>query len=72
MLTGAQVRAARALVRWSADQLAINAGVTRNTVQRIEASDGMPSTSLKTILAIQRALESAGVEFIAGGVRLPS
>ncbi|MCK8787627.1 helix-turn-helix domain-containing protein [Roseomonas sp. NAR14] len=70
MLTSYQVRAGRALVRWSARELAVEAGVSLNTIQRIEAVDGVPSTSAKTLGAIQRALEGAGVEFIPGGARL--
>lgn len=70
MLTGAQVRAARALARLSAEQLAAKAGVTRNTVLRIEATDDIPPSSVRTLLAIQRVLEEAGVEFVPGGAKL--
>jgi len=77
MLTSDQIRAARALVRWSARELAERAGVSLPTIQRIEAADGLPSTSVKTLDAIRRALEEAGVEFTPGsddnggpGVRL--
>ena len=75
MITGAQVRAARALARWSAHELANHAGVGISTVQRIEATDGVPSALGKNLEAIQRALETAGVEFIdrdngGPGVRL--
>ena len=75
MLISEQIRAARGLVRWSARELAEKAGLSLPTIQRIEASDGIPSTSAKTLHAIQHALESAGVVFIAGngggpGVRL--
>ena len=75
MLTGMQVRAARALVRWSAQELAKNAGVGVSTVQRIEGSEGVPAVSARNLQAIQRALEAAGVTFIdedggGPGVRL--
>jgi transcriptional regulator with XRE-family HTH domain len=73
MLTADQIRAARALVRWSARELAENAGVSLPTVQRLEAAKGVPSTSVKTLSSIKAALESAGVEFTNGdmpGVRL--
>jgi len=63
MLTSDQIRAARALVRWSARELAERAGVSLPTIQRIEAADGLPSTSVKTLDAVRRALEEAGVEF---------
>jgi transcriptional regulator with XRE-family HTH domain len=38
-LTGAQVRMARAFLRWSVTKLATRAKVGISTVQRIEASD---------------------------------
>ena len=63
MLTSDQIRAARALVRWSARELAERAGVSLPTIQRIEAAEGLPSTSVKTLDAVRRALEEAGVEF---------
>ena len=65
-----QLRMARAAVRWGVRELAQNAGVTANTVTRIEnGSDAKQST----MDALQRALEEAGVEFTNGdqpGVRL--
>ena len=75
MLTGAQVRAARALVRWSAQELAKRSRVGVSTVQRIEAVEGVPSATGTNLEAIQSALEAAGVVFIdqddgGPGVRL--
>ena len=75
MVTSDQIRAARALVRWSAKDLAERSGVSLNTVQRMEAADGIPGGLTKTLAAIRAALESAGVIFIASngdgpGVRL--
>ena len=76
MITGSQVRAAKALLRWSGDDLAKKAGIAISTIRRIEAEDGvLLSANIKTIEAVQRALEDAGVEFIGTpdqqpGVRL--
>ena len=73
MLTSDQIRAARALVRWSARELAEHAGLSLPTIQRIEAAKGLPSTSVKTLMSIKATLERAGVEFTNGdapGVRL--
>nr|WP_036288903.1 transcriptional regulator [Methylocystis sp. ATCC 49242] len=75
MLTGAQMRAARALVRWTVDDLAKAANVGVMTVRRAEANDGPPSMMANNLAAIRAALEAAGVEFIAEngggpGVRL--
>lgn len=65
MITGAQVRAAKALIRWSGSDLANKAGVSISSIRRIEAVDGLPdATSVKILHAIQAALEAAGVEFI--------
>jgi hypothetical protein len=73
MLTSDQIRAGRALVRWSARELAERAGLSLPTIQRLEAAQGFPSTSVKTLMSIKAALERAGVEFTNGdspGVRL--
>lgn len=74
-ITGAQVRAGRALVRWSAEQLAKAAQLGVATVRRAESVDGMVNMTTSNAAAIRRALQSAGVEFIAEngggpGVRL--
>lgn len=65
-----QLRMARAAVGWGVRELAKKAGITANTVTRIEnGADAKQSTMDK----LQRALEAAGVEFINGdqpGVRL--
>jgi transcriptional regulator with XRE-family HTH domain len=58
-----QLRMARAAVRWGVRELAEKAGVTANTVSRIElGADAKQST----IDAIRRVLEAAGVEFTHG------
>ena len=65
-----QLRMARAAVGWGVRELAKKAGVTANTVTRIEnGADAKQSTMDK----LRRALEEAGVEFTDGdqpGVRL--
>jgi transcriptional regulator with XRE-family HTH domain len=56
-----QLRMARAAVGWGVRELAKKAGVTANTVTRIElGADAKQST----IEALQRTLEAAGIEFI--------
>jgi transcriptional regulator with XRE-family HTH domain len=62
MLTPEQLRAARALVDWSRDDLAAKAGVSPNTVWGFE--QGRSDPKLSTLNKWQRALEIAGVEFI--------
>lgn len=75
MIHGAQIRAARALVRWSVEELAKRANVGVMTIRRAEAADGIPSMLPNNMAAIRAALEAAGVEFIpenggGAGVRI--
>jgi transcriptional regulator with XRE-family HTH domain len=65
MITSAQIRAARALLNWSAVQLGQHAGVSWSTVQRAESGDGTPRVHAETLHRIQHALEAGRVEFIA-------
>lgn len=59
-----QIRAARALLRWSAQDLADASGIGVATIRRIEVLNGTPFMHARTILAIKAAFEFAGVEFI--------
>jgi ribosome-binding protein aMBF1 (putative translation factor) len=75
MLTSAQIRAARSLVRWSAEDLAKRSSLSVATIRRAELADGETSMTVANDLAVRRALEVAGVEFIdenggGAGVRL--
>jgi transcriptional regulator with XRE-family HTH domain len=75
MLTCQQVRAARAILRWRAADLAEKAGVNISTIQRTERTDGPVPMMPANARAVQRALEACGVEFIdenggGAGVRL--
>ena len=63
-LTSAQMRAARALVRWSAEDLARYSALGVTTIRRAELTDGETSMTAANDLAVRRALEAAGVEFI--------
>lgn len=71
VLTGAQVRAARALLRWSAEYLATQSRLGTATIKRAEANDGPVRSTLANVQAIINALEKAGIELIhenGGGV----
>jgi transcriptional regulator with XRE-family HTH domain len=75
LITSAQIRAARALLDWSRADLAKNSGVGASALMRLESADGIPGGNIKTFEAVQKAFESAGVEFIGSpedgpGVRL--
>jgi transcriptional regulator with XRE-family HTH domain len=64
MITGGQIRSARATLRWSVHQLAERAGVSIQTIKRFEATEGVPRSRTQTLLEIKAALETAGIEFI--------
>lgn len=64
MITSAQIRAARALLDWSRADLAKHSEVGASALMRLESAHGVPSGNIKTFEAVQKALESAGVEFI--------
>lgn len=64
MITSMQVRAGRAALGWTAQQLADAAGIASRTVLRLEAEVGVPQTTTGTLAKIQTALEAAGIEFI--------
>jgi transcriptional regulator with XRE-family HTH domain len=69
-----QLRAARGLLGWSQTELATRAGLSLPTVKRLEGGFG-PRVSNDARAKLQKALESAGVEFIeenggGPGVRL--
>jgi transcriptional regulator with XRE-family HTH domain len=64
MITGAQVQAARALLRWTARDLASRAVVSVSTINLIENADGVPSKTRAQLDAVQSTLEVAGIEFI--------
>jgi hypothetical protein len=72
MISGAQIRAARALLRWSAGKLAKECGLSAGSIQAAERTDEMPSNMLAgSLLKIKTALEKGGVEFDGnGGVKL--
>ena len=74
-LTSHQIRAARALLRWRAQDLAKASAVGVATVRRAELAERETSMTAPNDMAVRRALESAGVEFIdenggGPGVRL--
>ncbi len=74
-LTSAQLRAARALIRWSAEDLARHSAVGVTTIRRAELMESETSMTAANNQAVRRALEAAGVEFIdenggGPGVRL--
>jgi len=70
MLNSHQIRAARALLRWSAQELADKACLGISTVQRMEGADNIPSASANNLDAVQKTLEAAGIVFLPDGANI--
>ena len=75
LIASEQIRAARALLRITAQDLSTASGVGLATIKRLEAGDGLPPAHAQTLDKLTKALESAGVEFLGTpedgpGVRL--
>lgn len=73
MITPRQIRAARALLDWSQQELADKAIVSLNALARLER--GAVDPRMSTLSAVEKALEKSGIEFIpesdrGEGVRL--
>lgn len=66
VLTGSQIRAARALLRWSGQHLAERSGVSYPALQRAESTDELPNMQVRNLAAIKAALENGGVIFLDG------
>ena len=64
MISVTQCRAARALLGWSAQELADRAGIGVATVRRFESANAVADSSITTMAA---ALAEGGVTFVAAG-----
>jgi transcriptional regulator with XRE-family HTH domain len=64
LITSDQIRAARALLRWSGKDLAEKTGLGFSTLMRLEVLEGVPTAQAKTLETIQKAFEKAGIEFL--------
>jgi hypothetical protein len=74
-LISGQLRAARAFLRWSAEDLARESNLGVTTIRRAELTEGETTLTRANDFAVRRALEAAGIEFIdenggGPGVRL--
>jgi predicted transcriptional regulator len=69
MITGPQMRAARALLGIDQKELARLAGVSVPTIQRMEASDGVVKAVVDSLEKVVNAINRAGVELIGNGAR---
>ena len=67
MITGAQMRAARALLGIDQRELAQRSGLSLPTIQRMESSDGVVRGNVDSLMKLVEALGSAGIELIGEG-----
>jgi len=67
MVTGEQIRAARAMLRLSQRQFAELAHVSENAVRRMERTRGPLPIGDMLVEAVRTAVEAAGVHFIEAG-----
>ncbi len=63
LVTGAQIRAARAIVGWSVEQLAATSKVSKGAIRGIELIDEHIGKHESELTAIQDALSKEGAEF---------
>ena len=63
MISASQIRAARALLGWSGEDLAERCGISLKTLRRYEPQNGIPIGSTKTLLRIEAVLKDHGIEF---------
>ena len=63
-LTSGQIRAARSLIRWRAEDLAKESSVGVATIRRAELAEGPTALTAANDQAIRRTLVAAGIEFI--------
>jgi transcriptional regulator with XRE-family HTH domain len=68
MITGAQMRAARALLGIDQRELALRSGLSLPTIQRMEASDGVVRGNVDSLMKLVDALTANGIELIGDGV----
>lgn len=69
MISGSQIRAARALLDWSLEEMQTRTGIARATISNIESekAEGRPET-MRTIVS---TMERAGIQFLSDGIRKP-
>jgi len=67
MITGMQMRAARALLGLDQRQLAQASGLSLPTIQRMEASDGVVRGNVDSLMKLVDALAASGIELIGEG-----
>lgn len=67
MITGTQMRAARALLAIDQRELAQRSSLSLPTIQRMESSDGLIRGNVDSLMKLVDALAAAGIELIGEG-----
>jgi transcriptional regulator with XRE-family HTH domain len=67
MITGYQMRAARALLGLDQRELAQASGLSLPTIQRMEACDGVVRGNVDSLMKLVDALAAGGIELIGEG-----
>jgi hypothetical protein len=63
MVSSFQIKAARAMLGWSAIELANRSGVGSASIKRYEVQPGIPIANTKNLMVIRNTFEEAGIEF---------
>ena len=71
MVTGEQIKMARAALGWSIEKLAEASSVGVRTINRMEAQSGFPNATQANLRLIRSTLEEAGIEFIGDAAEGP-
>ena len=64
MIIVSQLRAARGLINWTQQELAVASGVALSTIRRMERGEGPIRGTAENVWKVQAALEDAGTNFI--------
>lgn len=63
MIDGRQVRAARAMLGWSREELLDASGISMSALLRLEGA--LADTRISTLSKVVRTLNQAGIEFVS-------
>src|SRR5215467_7594976 len=70
-ISGAQIRAARALLKWSVRKLSHQCSISQSAISRSERVNGTPPMQVRNLNMIRQVFEEHGIEFLGlDGVRL--
>ena len=62
MVSSSQIKAARAMLGWSAIELAKRSGVGSASIKRYEVQSGIPIANTKNLMVIRNTFEEVGIE----------